>query len=422
MIQSARLSGPDYRLVFDNAPWPCLVLQPDLVIVAASNAYLDATEMQREAILGRPLLEAFASVADDPSGETLLALRTSLERVLHTRRPDGIAAASQGVRPRSWSLVSSPVLDESGVIAYIVHRIDDTTDMVQLKRAGREHSRMTRRLALRLQAMEHDIDERAQLLDAANERLRATRLGPHEDVMRQLAGAVAHDFNDLMTVIAGSLSVIEDFPGAPSDLLQLAAGMQRAIERGSRLTNQLLAVGRGLAALPDPLALNELLRDFSATAAPPPAMGERSARRRAAASEPVGAPSAARSSANRLVGRCGRILVVEDDPDVLTSVLGAMTRLGYGTVAARDGHEALAALGGSEPLDLLFTDIVMPKGMNGIQLARQARELRPNLPVLLTSGYGFHALSAGADDGFPLLQKPYGRQSLAARLRDLIGS
>jgi CheY-like chemotaxis protein len=281
---------------------------------------------------------------------------------------------------------------------------------------------MTRRLALRLQAMEHDIDERAQLLDAANERLRATRLGPHEDVMRQLAAAVAHDFNDLMTVIAGSLSVIEDFPGAPSELLQLTAGMQRAIERGSRLTNQLLAVGRGLAALPDPLALNELLRDFSATAAPPHAMGERSARRRAAASERVEAPSAATTSANRVVGHCGRILVVEDDPDVLTSVLGAITRLGYGTVAARDGHEALAALGGSEPLDLLFTDIVMPKGMNGIQLARQARELRPNLPVLLTSGYGFHALSEGADDDFPLLQKPYGRRSLAARLRDLIGS
>jgi CheY-like chemotaxis protein len=64
----------------------------------------------------------------------------------------------------------------------------------------------------------------------------------------------------------------------------------------------------------------------------------------------------------------------------------------------------------------------MPKGMTGIQLARRARELRPDLPVLLTSGYGFDSLSGGEDNGFPILQKPYPRDALAERLRDLIGS
>jgi CheY-like chemotaxis protein len=119
---------------------------------------------------------------------------------------------------------------------------------------------------------------------------------------------------------------------------------------------------------------------------------------------------------------CGRILVVEDDADVLDIVLSSVARLGYGTVAARDGRAALAALGGPEPVDLLFTDIVMPKGMSGIQLARRARELRPNLPVLLTSGYGYHALSEGRDDGFPVLQKPYRRDALAETLHDLLSA
>ena len=116
------------------------------------------------------------------------------------------------------------------------------------------------------------------------------------------------------------------------------------------------------------------------------------------------------------------ILVVDDEPVIAEIAAEMLCDAGFVVNFALDAAAAIEIVKGEQQLDLLFTDIVMPKGMNGIQLARQARELRPNLPVLLTSGYGFHALSAGADDGFPLLQKPYGRQSLAARLRDLIGS
>jgi PAS domain S-box-containing protein len=414
MTKTEPLSEGDYRLIFENAPWPCLILRPDLTIALASRTYLEATGLEEEVILNRPLLDVFQNAVDDASGETVRSLRASLERVRSTHQPDSIAVEGQGGQTRSWSLVNAPVVDPAGMIAYIVHRIDDTTDLIHLKRAGREHTRMTRRLALRLQAMEQEIDERARLLEQANEQLRSAASGPREDIMRQLAAAVAHDFNDLMTVISGSLSIIEDTASPPSDLRQLTATMQRAIERGSHLTSRLLSVGRGSAALPGPLALNNLLRDFSPSAAP---VGAYTA---ASGDAPLRAEPLPLTSQG--VGGCGRILVVEDDPDVLRAVVGTVGRLGYRTLAARDGQEALATLDGPEPLDLLFTDIVMPKGMNGIQLARRAREIRPNLAVLLTSGYGFNALSETDDDGFPILQKPYPREALAERLRNLIRS
>jgi CheY-like chemotaxis protein len=67
-----------------------------------------------------------------------------------------------------------------------------------------------------------------------------------------------------------------------------------------------------------------------------------------------------------------------------------------------------------------MTDVVMPGGMSGIQLAKSARKLRPGLPILLTSGYA--GGQGVADDGFTFLSKPYELQVLASRLRELIGT
>jgi CheY-like chemotaxis protein len=67
-----------------------------------------------------------------------------------------------------------------------------------------------------------------------------------------------------------------------------------------------------------------------------------------------------------------------------------------------------------------MTDVVMPGGMSGIQLAKSARKLRPDLPILLTSGYA--GGQGAADDGFAFLSKPYELGVLATRLRDLIGA
>jgi signal transduction histidine kinase len=114
-----------------------------------------------------------------------------------------------------------------------------------------------------------------------------------------------------------------------------------------------------------------------------------------------------------------KILVVEDDPLVRDFVVGQLADLGYDTLNVSNGPEALEILASGEAIDLMFSDIVMPGGMNGRELARQALGLRPELKILLTSGYS--EKSVASHDGVPvtlsLLSKPYGRKQLASAIR-----
>jgi PAS domain S-box-containing protein len=119
----------------------------------------------------------------------------------------------------------------------------------------------------------------------------------------------------------------------------------------------------------------------------------------------------------------GRVLVVEDDPEVLDVTVERLRRMGYEVLTAGDGPAALAVLRREAEIDILFSDIVMPRGMNGVELARTALRLRPQLRVLLASGYPMSALSATqgitADTGFAFLSKPYRGAELADALRAL---
>ena len=121
----------------------------------------------------------------------------------------------------------------------------------------------------------------------------------------------------------------------------------------------------------------------------------------------------------QVVGGAEKILLVEDDLTVLALTLDVLTGLGYRVTTATNAGEALAALQSDPEVDLLFTDVVMPGGVSGLSLARTARELRPNLRVLLTSGFvGEHRAIDGRE--FPLLDKPYEAAVLAATLRKLL--
>jgi len=99
-----------------------------------------------------------------------------------------------------------------------------------------------------------------------------------------------------------------------------------------------------------------------------------------------------------------------------------LEEFGCQVTQAQDGHAALALLKQSVPVDLLFTDIVMPGGMTGVELARHATELRPGLKILFTSGFAENALQGDEDrlGGRNFLSKPYRKQDLARRIREVL--
>jgi CheY-like chemotaxis protein len=111
------------------------------------------------------------------------------------------------------------------------------------------------------------------------------------------------------------------------------------------------------------------------------------------------------------------VLVVEDNDLVLELVVEMMKDLGYEVLTAIDAHSALWILQHDDRIQLLFTDVMMPDQMNGIDLARAARRHRPELKVLLTSGYAGFDASSGRVSEFPVLPKPYRRAELARRVR-----
>ena len=120
-------------------------------------------------------------------------------------------------------------------------------------------------------------------------------------------------------------------------------------------------------------------------------------------------------------GRGETILVCEDDEDVRDFSTTTLRDLGYGVREASDAAEALAALQETDDIDLLFTDVVLPGGLNGAELAREARELRPGMKILLTTGYARSALDdADVEAGLELISKPFSVERLAIRLRQLL--
>lgn len=118
------------------------------------------------------------------------------------------------------------------------------------------------------------------------------------------------------------------------------------------------------------------------------------------------------------------ILVVEDDTMVRQHVISQLTALGYNVLAAADGKQAMQILETDQPIDLLLTDVVLPEGFNGRNIAENALKLRPTLRVLYTSGYTENSIvhHGRLDKGVLLLSKPYKREELASKVRMALAS
>ncbi len=130
------------------------------------------------------------------------------------------------------------------------------------------------------------------------------------------------------------------------------------------------------------------------------------------------------ADASPICGGTETVLVVEDDDEVRTTVVELLTDLGYSVLKAVDAASALNVVESGVPIDILFTDVVMPGTLKSPELARKAKDRLPDLAVLFTSGYTENSIVHGGklDAGVDLLSKPYTREALARKFRQVLAN
>lgn len=179
---SHEIDVPDFKKLFEMAPDPYLVLDRAFGIVAVSNAYLSASMTDRKSIVGRGIFEIFPDNPDDPMAEGVRNLRLSLQMVLKSRKPDPMAIQKYDIRKpasegggfeeRFWSPINTPVLDAKNEVQYIIHRVEDVTEFVKLKRQGIESEKLTEALRAKALQMETEVFARAREVAATSAELK----------------------------------------------------------------------------------------------------------------------------------------------------------------------------------------------------------------------------------------------------------
>ncbi len=206
----------DFRQIFEASPDVLLVLLPDaprFTMVAATEARLAATHTTREHTIGRPLFEVFPDNPDDPSATGTSNLRASLNRVLETRAPDTMALQRYDIRGsdgrfevKYWSPKNVPVLGPTGDVLFILHRVEDVTELVQA-------TELTETLRGKAQSMERELEHAREQKKLQDQLVISDRMAS----MGTLAAGVAHEINNpLASVIAN---------------VELAANVLRRIEK-----------------------------------------------------------------------------------------------------------------------------------------------------------------------------------------------
>ena len=116
------------------------------------------------------------------------------------------------------------------------------------------------------------------------------------------------------------------------------------------------------------------------------------------------------------------LLLVDDEPAIVRALQFGLKRRGFEVLSAGNGKDALAVLKSPRKVDLLLSDVIMPGGISGVELARASRTVRPELPVLLTTGYAYdllESMGAGPDE-FQIIFKPFSVASLVERIQEII--
>ncbi|GAB2572847.1 hypothetical protein Aab01nite_82070 [Paractinoplanes abujensis] len=246
----------DYQRLFDALPSPYLIMTADFTIVTINDAYAAATMIDRESVVGRPMFEVFPDNPDDPEADGVRNLRRSLQTVVDTGKPDALALQRYDVRapdgtfvPRYWSPVNTPLPAEDGTVAYIVHRVQDVTDLVELRRAGREHQQAADALRTRVDQMEADLFTRGRELQDSNRQLQqvnaelaatSAALRAQQQAKDQFIATLSHELRNPLASARAALDVLGlDIPDHPA-----RAVLDRQLTALTRMTDDLLDAAR----------------------------------------------------------------------------------------------------------------------------------------------------------------------------------
>ncbi|MEJ0026418.1 MAG: PAS domain-containing protein [Rhizomicrobium sp.] len=162
-----RLPTSEFSGVFDRTPGLYLVLDPSFTIMAANDAFCAATMTERDAIVGRHLFEAFPDNPGDSAADGVENLRASLLKVLKSRQPDRMNIQKYDVREagsgafaeRYWSPLNVPVIGPDGYVKWIIHSVEDVTELMNLRTefAARRGGAAAQRLLSQLRETEREL-------------------------------------------------------------------------------------------------------------------------------------------------------------------------------------------------------------------------------------------------------------------------
>ena len=218
---------PDFRVLFESAPGCYLVLDPGLVIVAVSDAYLRATLTRRADMLGRHVFEVFPDNPDDPATEGVSNVRASLARVLRKKEPDAMSVQKYdiplpaneggGFEERFWSPHNVPVLASDGSVAYIIHQVHDVTEFVRQRGVAEAVLAAEARTEAEILLRAREVALEGRLLKETNEELAVlyARSQELDRVKTEFFSNVSHELRAPLALILGPVERV--LAGLPED-------------------------------------------------------------------------------------------------------------------------------------------------------------------------------------------------------------